>query len=125
MNEFSRFDALWFLGNTDSDLNEDELARFKALARQAREEAPPSVDVTARVLARIQEDSSVSADEPPAVSGPHVLRPEPDDEWRQLWIGALIAVAAASIAAMLFVPAWNNLNDPLADWSQQYDVVMQ
>lgn len=109
----------------------NELSRFDALVRQARAEVPPAVDVTARVLSRIHAESGALADGPTAVSGLHVVRSESvfrsesGDECRNLWIGALLAVAAASIAAMLFVPAWRSLNDPLAIWSQQYDVVMQ
>lgn len=91
--------------------------RFERLARLAREDAPPAIDVTERVLSQLRERTD-------AVESLPVAAP-PDREWVGLLVGAGIAVTAAAIALTIGVPSWESMNDPLAGWFDQFNVVLQ
>jgi len=96
---------------------EDPLERFERLASLALNEAPPAIDVCDRVLARLRERSA--GDEIRPLASP------PDREWVGLVVGAGIAITAAAIALMVGLPTWESMNDPLAGWFDQFNVVMQ
>lgn len=96
---------------------ENPLDRFERLAGLARDEAPPTIDVCDRVLAQLRERSAASEVRP--------LVSPPDREWVGLVVGAGIAITAAAIALMIGVPTWESMNDPLAGWFDQFNVVMQ
>ncbi len=70
--------------------------RFEALAARARLESPPTLDVTQRVLRRLQ----------------HVEHAYPLDWVLPLLTG--LSAAAAAIVTALALDAWNVLTDPLA-----------
>jgi len=95
----------------------DPLDQFEQLASLARDEAPPAIDVCDRVLAQLRE-RSVAGEIRPLVT-------PPDREWVGLVVGAGIAITAAAIALMIGVPTWESMNDPLAGWFDQFNVVMQ
>lgn len=99
----------------------EALEQFERLAALARDDSPPPIDVADRVLARLQsgsEDASRGASE-----GRLAVRP--DREWIELVVGAGLAITAAAIALSIGVPVWESMNDPLAGWFEQFNVVMQ
>jgi hypothetical protein len=96
---------------------ENSLDQFERLASLAREESPPVIDVRDRVLVQLRERSA-AADVRPRLA-------PPDREWVGLIVGAGIAITAAAIALMIGVPTWESMNDPLAGWFDQFNVVIQ
>jgi len=79
----------------------NELERFELLARAARSEPVPPLDVTARVLARIRPAEARRAQEPPLEEVP-------------LLAASGLAALAATIMVVVAVDAWAPLVDPLA-----------
>lgn len=76
----------------------NEERQFEALARRARLEEPPWVDVTARVMAALESGSAG----------------EPLQERGLVWLASLSAAAAAIMLVGTTV-LWNTWTDPLAD----------
>ena len=85
----------------------NELARFEAMARSARGELTPRLDVAARVLARIRRIETRREVDVPflAVSG--------------------LSVLAASVMLMMAVEVWLPLVDPLAGLFNSLTMVMR
>lgn len=85
----------------------NELERFESLARRARNEPVPRVDVTARVLSRIGRTELRRAVDMPllAMSG--------------------LSVMAASILLAMVLNAWAPLMDPLAGLFSSLTLVMR
>lgn len=76
------------------DVDVDQL--LTGLARRAREESAPAVDVSAAVLAQLEEDQS------------SIL----SFSDRVLWYGMAGSLVAASIAMMIGYQSWSELTDP-------------
>ena len=74
---------------------------FEDLARRARQEPPPRVEVTHRVLATIATRRGAAA----AFS----------DDTRPMLLCAAGALLAASVVALVASHAWLELNDPFGD----------
>jgi hypothetical protein len=71
-----------------------DLSRFEQLARRARQESPPTIDVSADVLATVRVSASQSV---PTI-----------DRWAVAFAAA--SVLAASIVAMI---AWQLIEEPM------------
>lgn len=103
-------------------------SNFEKLARIARQEEPAPIDVTAKVMSRIAEGTDRTRGRALAYetqSSASVLRLDADEDQLGLLLGAALAVAAASIALMLGLPAQETLGDPLAGWFQVYQATLQ
>jgi len=84
-------------------------SRFELLVKQARSEAPPSVDVSGRVIAILSAGQ---------------VRPEPVSDKPLLWLAA-ISSAVAVPAAVLAIIVYNNWVGPLFELSQAISWVTQ
>jgi hypothetical protein len=82
----------------------DGFQDFEELARRARQEPAPRVDVTHRVLATI-------------AASPHAVQPAgaPRIDTRPMLLCAAGALLAASIVVLLASSSWVALNDPFSD----------
>jgi hypothetical protein len=83
-----------------------ELKRFEQWAAEARGEDPPEVDVAARVMRTIRD-----AEPEPAVDG-------------LLWAVSATSLAAAVVASVLALYAWQAATDPAIAWLGQAPVVL-
>jgi hypothetical protein len=88
----------------------DMLQRFEQLAAAARREAPPAIDVTARVMARIRRQVRPEARRADNIT---------------LAVMAVVSVLAASIVAVVAMDAWSAMIDPMSSLFQPLSVVMQ
>ena len=88
-------------------MNNEE--RFQWLVNQARNEAPPSVDVAGRVIAILSAGRA---------------RPEPVSERPLMWLAA-ISSAVAVPTAVLAIIVYNNWVGPLFELSQAISWVTQ
>jgi hypothetical protein len=84
-------------------------SRFESLVKQARSEAPPSVDVAGRVIAILSAGQA---------------RPEPVSDKPLLWLAA-VSSAVAVPAAVLAIIVYNNWVGPLFELSQAISWVTQ
>jgi hypothetical protein len=84
-------------------------SRFESLVSQARNEAPPQVDVAGRVIAILS-------------AGP--VRPESVSDRPLMWLAA-ISSAVAVPAAVLAIIVYNNAIGPLFELSQAISWVTQ
>ncbi len=89
-----------------------EQSRFETLARLARSEAPPRVDVAGRVIAILSAESGRSAGLDRASDKP------------LMWLAAFSSAVAVP-AAVLAVIAYNNWVGPLFELSQAISWVTQ
>lgn len=84
-------------------------SRFELLVKQARSEAPPSVDVSGRVIAILSAGQ---------------VRPEPVSDKPLFWLAA-VSSAVAVPAAVLAIIVYNNWVGPLFELSQAISWVTQ
>jgi hypothetical protein len=82
------------------------LTTFERLARSAREDGPPPIDVAPAVLARLRADAAPSLE-------------------RGLWLAPALGWAVAMVLAWWAWPAWQAMLDPLASWFRPLTVVLQ
>lgn len=99
---------------------------FERLTRRARADAPPEVDVTHRVLHQLEHEAP-PAGRVPLGQGVRDVLSTPTPTWPPGNVAlacAGVAVAAASIVAILALHSWADHEDPLADLFQAVTLVM-
>ncbi len=84
-------------------------SRFQSLVDRARNEAPPCVDVSGRVL---------------AILAAGQVRPEPASDRPLMWLAAISSVVAVPTAVLAII-VYNNWVGPLFELSQAISWVTQ